>query len=618
MRSSLVGRLLALSLLVALGAVGATAILATYSTRERLQGEIETSESLLEADQQIFSELTGYATDQTSWDQVGGVVRDASARTGRRVALTTPDGDMIADSAGPGAADLPSLPAATIDATSQGAMLAVPLSMAKTAEVHTARSGGGGVMVSSAGTPVGSPYWRLTDEERDRRTALANAAVDCLRRSGVPALTVPGPDGVATLTVESETKTNAPGAAAKFSVSYDDLSSHPCVPAELYAPSALAERVNTDQVQRATECLSRSGIDFQLVSGKAEALPAVLPAGDSPAGQQCLTSARTEALKPYVAPAAKLYLGSADRFDVFTLPGLLRTAATALGVLLIAALVTIVAGRRLLRPIHALTSAAQRMTAGDRAARVPVSGTDEVSRLGHAFNAMAHSIERNDHQRRVMVSDVAHELRTPLSNIKGYLEASEDGIVPLDRALVGSLLEETALLERLVSDLQELALADAGMLRLHPEQRDLTELAAQTVAAHTASADAAGITLGLSADSPVVTTVDPARIRQALGNLVANAVKFTPAGGSVGVSVRRDNGWIELAVADNGPGIAAEHLPHLFNRFYRADPSRSRSTGGSGLGLAITKHLAEAHGGTVAVTSTVGTGSTFVIRLPTA
>ena len=615
MRSSLVGRLLALSLLVALGAVGATAVLATYSTRERLQGEIETSESLLEADQQIFAELTSYATEQSSWEHVGTVVRAAADRTGRRIALTSADGEVIADSAGAGAADLPSLPAATIDATSQNAMMAVPISVAKTTAIRGAQAGGSGVMVSSAGAPVGTPFWRLTNEERDHRTALANAAVACLRQNGVPALAVPGPDGVATVSVQTA-KTVEPGAPARFSVSSTDLSSHPCVAAELDAPSALAIRVNADEVRRATECLSTAGIGHELVDGKLGGLPAVLPAGDSPTAKRCLNTARAEALKPYVAPPAKLYLGSADRFDVFTLPGLLRTAATALGVLLIAALITVVAGRRLLRPIHALTGAAQRMTAGDRAARVPVSGSDEVSRLGHAFNAMAHSIERNEHQRRVMVSDVAHELRTPLSNIKGYLEASEDGVVPLDRALVGSLLEETALLERLVSDLQELALADAGMLRLHPEQRDLTELAAQTVAAHTASADAAGITLGFSADEPVVTTVDPARIRQALGNLVGNAVKFTPSGGSVGVSVRRSGRWIELAVADNGQGIAAEHLPHLFNRFYRADPSRSRSTGGSGLGLAITKHLAEAHGGAVGVTSTVGTGSTFTIRLP--
>lgn len=615
MRSSLVGRLLALSLLVALGAVGATAVLATYSTRERLQGEIETSESLLESDQQIFAELTSYATEQSSWSHVDAVVRAAADRTGRRIALTAADGEVIADSAGTGAADLPALPAATIDASSQHAMMAVPIAVAKTTQVRAAEAGGGGMMVSSAGSPVGTPFWRLTDEERDRRNALTNTAVACLRQSGVPAVAVPGPDGVATVSVQT-TKTAEPGGSARFSVNSTDLGSHPCLPAELNRPSALAERVNADEVRRAAECLQSAGIGYNMVADKPGALPMVIPAGDSTVAKECLNTARTEALKPYVAPPANLYLGSADRFDVFTLPGLLRTAATALGVLLIAALITIVAGRRLLRPIHALTGAAQRMTAGDRAARVPVTGSDEVSRLGHAFNAMAHSIERNEHQRRVMVSDVAHELRTPLSNIKGYLEASEDGVVPLDRALVGSLLEETALLERLVSDLQELALADAGMLRLHPEERDLTELAAQSVAAHTASADVAGITLGLSADGPVPARVDPARIRQALGNLVGNAVKFTPSGGSVGVSVRRTDQWIELAVADTGQGIAAEHLPHLFNRFYRADPSRSRSTGGSGLGLAITKHLAEAHGGAVGVTSTVGTGSTFVIRLP--
>jgi two-component system sensor histidine kinase BaeS len=239
-----------------------------------------------------------------------------------------------------------------------------------------------------------------------------------------------------------------------------------------------------------------------------------------------------------------------------------------------------------------------------------------VARLGHAFNAMASSVEANDHQRRVMVSDVAHELRTPLSNIKGYLEASEDGVVPLDGALVRSLQEEAALLERLVSDLQELALADAGMLRLHPEERDVAELAAQTVAAHRAAADAGGVALELAAGDPAVAVVDPARIRQALGNLVANAVTFTPAGGVVRVSVLPRPAGVDIAVSDTGPGIGEEHLPYVFDRFYRADPSRSRATGGSGLGLAITKHLVEAHGGRVTVSSTAGKGSTFVITLP--
>jgi two-component system sensor histidine kinase BaeS len=314
---------------------------------------------------------------------------------------------------------------------------------------------------------------------------------------------------------------------------------------------------------------------------------------------------------------ARLYLGAKSNFNIFSGAGLLRTAATALGVLLIAALVMVLAGRRLVRPILALTGAARRMTNGDHAARVPVTGRDEVARLGHAFNAMAESIQRHDHQRKAMVSDVAHELRTPLANIKGYLVASEDGVVPLDRALVGSLLEEAGLLERLIVDLQDLALADAGMLRLHTASRDLTELVQQVVAAHRPAAETAGVSLAAEVTGPGRAIVDGARIRQALGNLVANAIRFTPRGGKVVVGVRRVGDGYNLTVTDNGTGIAAEHLPHLFDRFYRAEHSRSRTTGGSGLGLAITKHLIEAHQGTVSVTSTPNHGSTFIIQVPT-
>ena len=234
---------------------------------------------------------------------------------------------------------------------------------------------------------------------------------------------------------------------------------------------------------------------------------------------------------------------------------------------------------------------------------------------------MAESIQRHDFQRKAMVSDVAHELRTPLANIKGYLVASEDGVVPLDQSLVTSLLEETGLLEHLVADLQDLALADAGMLRLHPAPRDLSELVQQVVSAHGPAADTAGVTLTASAADTCVAVVDGARIRQALGNLVSNAIRYTPTGGHVVVGVRPvesdGRAGFNLTVTDNGVGIAPEHLPHVFDRFYRADVSRTRTTGGSGLGLAITKHLTEAHQGQITVTSNPNSGSTFTLWLPT-
>ncbi|HEY3002011.1 MAG TPA: ATP-binding protein [Kribbellaceae bacterium] len=613
MRRSLRFRLIGLSLLVALGAVAATAVLATYSTNAQLQGEYESSMSLLEADQAIYAELSAWANDHNGWQDVGPVVEAMAQRYGRRIALLAADGSVLADSAG-GTGErprLPSIPAATIDATGSAAG-APPY-----------QTGVKGAFVSASTVTVGgffmSPTWRLTDQERQRRERLAHQAVECLRAHNVRADLFPGPDGTPVVSLASTAKALETPGGLVVNVMAQGANDYGCIPAGLYAPSALAARVNQDAAARTAACLDRAGIGYRQVAD-ANGLTAVVAAEDKTVDQrkvkECARTAQAEAMRPYVAPPAKLYLGMDDRFNVFSAEGMLRTSATALGVLLIAALVTVLAGRRLVRPILALTGAAQRMAAGDHAARVPVSGNDEVARLGHAFNAMASAVEANDHQRRVMVSDVAHELRTPLSNIKGYLEASEDGVVPLDGALVRSLQEEAALLERLVSDLQELALADAGMLRLHPEERDVAELAAQTVAAHRAAADADGVALELAAGDPAVAVVDPARIRQALGNLVANAVTFTPAGGVVRVSVLPRPAGVDIAVSDTGPGIGEEHLPYVFDRFYRADPSRSRATGGSGLGLAITKHLVEAHGGRVTVSSTAGKGSTFVITLP--
>jgi two-component system sensor histidine kinase BaeS len=334
-----------------------------------------------------------------------------------------------------------------------------------------------------------------------------------------------------------------------------------CTPPALRAPSAKAKIVNDDEVRRATACLTAAGETYNIAD--LDGLRYLEPTGKIMSDKfvACTSEARSQALAPYVAPSAKLYLGAKSTFNVFSGQGLLRTAATALGVLRVAALVMVFAGRRLVRPIVALTGAAQRMRNGDHAARVPVSGKDEVARLGHAFNAMAESIQRHDHQRKAMVSDVAHELRTPLANIKGYLVASEDGVVPLDRELVTSLLEETGLLEHLVADLQDLALADAGMLRLHPAPRDLAELAQQVVSAHRPAAEAAGVTLTADAEAPAIASVDSARIRQALGNLVANAIRFTSTGGHVVVGVRRVADGYNLTVTDTGTGIADEHLP---------------------------------------------------------
>lgn len=646
MRHSLLIRLLALSLAVALGAVAATAALATYGTSEQAQGELEKSASLVETDSSIYQSLLSYANEHESWRGVEPLLRRLASSTGRRIALTDADGEVLVDSArllGTGEPlDLPSVAAATVEAARSGTAL-TPLFTSSAGDLVETQVVSYGIAGYSSTVPMSAveltPYWRMTDEERAERKDIADEVAGCLREAGLdPEISEPGgmpqvlirgaaPRGERLDRVSAHGKDVEEAEAGKAGKDVEASKAvegpvgpgSPCHDRRLEAPSRILRAVSTAQVDLTRQCADNNGIEYAVHEDR-YGLETVRPKRDRAAASQtwiqCEEQARTAALQPYVAPPAELYLGSSERFDAFSGDGLWRTAATALVVLLIAAGITGLAGRRMVRPILALTGAAHRMTAGERTARVPVSGNDEVARLGQAFNTMAESIEQNEQQRRALVSDVAHELRTPLANVRGYLEAAEDGVVRIDGELVGSLLEEAGLLERLVDDLQDLALADAGMLRLHPERQDVAELAGQVVGSHRAQAEAAGVGLDVAAPDSVEAMVDPARFRQALGNLVANALKYTEAGGTVRVGVRVSDGEVICAVSDTGPGIAAEHLPHLFDRFYRADPSRSRTTGGSGLGLAITKHLVEAHGGTIEVASVLGGGSTFTVRLP--
>jgi two-component system sensor histidine kinase BaeS len=229
---------------------------------------------------------------------------------------------------------------------------------------------------------------------------------------------------------------------------------------------------------------------------------------------------------------------------------------------------------------------------------------------------MSVALDIAEDNRRRMVSDIAHELRTPLGNLRAWLEAAQDGVVTLDEKLAGSLLEESLLVQRVVEDLQELALADAGKLVFHPEPLDAGALARQVCAAHQAAAEKAGITLATAASDPVPLTADVSRLRQALGNLVSNAIRYTPAGGSVDVRASHETGEVTLEVEDTGVGLRPEEIGKVFERFWRAEQSRSRASGGSGLGLAIARHLVEAQGGRLRVRSEYGVGSVFTIVLP--
>jgi signal transduction histidine kinase len=294
----------------------------------------------------------------------------------------------------------------------------------------------------------------------------------------------------------------------------------------------------------------------------------------------------------------------------------------ALLAVLVALVFSLLLARRIVIPIERLIRAAQRMEQGDLSQRIQMVGSGEVAKLSHAFNTMAEGIERGQRLRQDMVADIAHELRTPLHNVIGYLEMLRDGVTEPSDETVATIYEEACILKRLVDDLQQLALADSGQLALvcHPvSPLSLLEQAA-LIAGPAVSEKGIEVTLEAPQNLPPV-MVDEGRITQVLRNLLTNAAAFTPAGGRITLSAHSlppAGQAVELVVADTGQGIAANDLPFIFERFYRADKSRARATGGAGLGLTIAKQLVEAHGGTIRAESEPGRGARFRLTLPVA
>lgn len=289
-------------------------------------------------------------------------------------------------------------------------------------------------------------------------------------------------------------------------------------------------------------------------------------------------------------------------------------------------------------PLRRLTAAAEAIARGDLSQRVPPGPRDEIGILGEAFNRMASSLEQAEELRRQMVADIAHELRTPLTVIQGQVEALLDGVFPADSDHIRPIHEETLLLKRLVDDLRTLALADAGQLELTPAPVDVAGLVQRALDRFEPQAAEKGVTLKaeLAPNLPPA-ELDAQRMDQVLGILLDNALRHTPAGGRISLSaglhlppspsplptgLKPETGeggedhWLCLSITDTGPGIPAEDLPHIFDRFWRGEKSRSRAGGGSGLGLAIARQLVEAHGGHIRAESPPGRGATFVIELP--
>ncbi|HUV43664.1 MAG TPA: ATP-binding protein [Dehalococcoidales bacterium] len=285
----------------------------------------------------------------------------------------------------------------------------------------------------------------------------------------------------------------------------------------------------------------------------------------------------------------------------------------------IALIMTFFLSRRILAPVKSLTSTARLLGRGDFSQRVDVNDRSELGELADTFNLMAGNLERTELLRRDMIADAAHELRTPLSNIRGYLEAIRDGVAEPDANTIRSLDEEAIILSRLADDLQELSLAEAGELKLNCRTEDSAILIQQAVDARDVQATAKGVSLSaeLPDELPPI-NVDSHRISQVLRNMLENAIAHTPEGGNISVTVKTKDRWLEISVTDNGEGIPPEDQPNIFERFYRIDKSRTRATGGSGLGLTIAKRLVEVHGGNIEVQSEPGKGSRFSFTVPVA
>ena len=281
-----------------------------------------------------------------------------------------------------------------------------------------------------------------------------------------------------------------------------------------------------------------------------------------------------------------------------------------------ALILTLFLSGRILAPVEALSKAARKLSRGDFSQRVNVTTRDEVGDLATTFNRMAEELGHTEELRRNMVADVAHELRTPLSNIRGLAEAMRDGVLEADSKTLGSIHEEVMLLTRLVEDLQELSLTEAGHLKLDIQEVDISDLARRAVDAARPRLEAKGVQLDMELPPSIIVSGDGERLAQVVRNLLVNALNYTPEGGRIGVAVVRKGEEVEIRVTDTGVGISSEELPHIFERFYRVDKSRARATGGVGLGLTIAKRLVDAHGGQIEVQSEEGKGSTFIVTLP--
>jgi len=552
-------RLFALGAVIALVAVVAATWATVRATTVAVQEEQRES---LHADAQTYDALLGYAATHRSWSGASGLVRRLAREHDGAVVVTDP---------------------------------------------------GGRVLVSSTASQVGDALSpddaRARVDPLDVDAALFDPGAD--PDESVEPSPVPGPVDEA---CGASTGRGTEPSECRTAVVASSLRLDPRLETPLTGATVGADPAWRLLALQVSDCLTGAGLP-----GATQVLPG--PAVEVPfrdhrrVATGCLDDALRAALSPYVAPPALLHVGGGgSRAEVFwdlSPRSQGRIALLAGAVLLVVLGLCALLAASIAGPLRRTAAAARRAADGDLSARVPAGRRDELGELARAFNLMAERREQLEDSRRRLISDVSHELRTPLANLRGWVEAARDGIVEPDRELMASLLEESLHLQHLVEDLAGLAQGDAGELRLQVERVPLAPFLAQVATSFEVAAAAGGVRLDVECVDGADVLADPVRLRQAVTNLVANAVRHTPPGGRVTLHGAPGR----VAVEDTGEGIPAGELPHVFDRFRRVDPSRARATGGTGLGLAIVRQLAEAHGGSARAESELARGTTVTLDL---
>lgn len=404
---------------------------------------------------------------------------------------------------------------------------------------------------------------------------------------------------------------NCPGIVVAFSDyyrqhgSWDGVSGARVMTQQMTAPAS--------QFQRGPYTLVDAATDRVVLAGEGYQLGAAVPPSDVPNGIPIQAGDKTVGILLINRPVYRISApGSAflDRVNLQILVG-------ALVAIVLALLLAIFLSRTLTRPIRELTLATQTVAAGSPAQQVPVRSRDELGLLATSFNRMSSDLSRSLELRRQMTADIAHELRTPISIILGHAEAVHDGVLPPSPETFEIIREEAGRLEHLVEDLRTLSMADAGELKLSMQLHSVGDLLRGAKKLYTHRARQKNITVDahVDADLPEI-EVDGQRMKEVLTNILDNALRYTPDAGHITMSARRAGDDIEIRIQDSGPGLPADDLDKVFERFYRTEASRSREEGGSGLGFAIARSIVEKHNGRIWAESRPGDGLTVIIRLP--